>query len=82
MPSAMPLRSRADTNVHGPARGHVRAGDERRGAVQAPEAGPTADVLARHQRDAGKLDTGKDVGVADFEAMVRLADRKDRGWRD
>ncbi len=38
---------RGQRHVHGPARGDVRAGDQRRGAVQAPEAGPATGVLAR-----------------------------------
>jgi ribulose-5-phosphate 4-epimerase/fuculose-1-phosphate aldolase len=41
-----------------------------------------ADVLAVHQRDARKVQAGAGPGEADFAAMVRLVDRKDRSWRD
>ncbi|WP_156680380.1 class II aldolase/adducin family protein [Sphingomonas profundi] len=41
-----------------------------------------AEVLAVHQRDAGKLGKPGGAGEADFAAMVRLVDRKDRSWRD
>jgi ribulose-5-phosphate 4-epimerase/fuculose-1-phosphate aldolase len=40
------------------------------------------EILAVHQRDAGKVQAGAGPGEADFAAMVRLVDRKDRGWRD
>jgi ribulose-5-phosphate 4-epimerase/fuculose-1-phosphate aldolase len=40
------------------------------------------EVLATHQRDARKVQAGAGPGEADFAAMVRLVDRKDRGWRD
>ncbi len=41
-----------------------------------------ADVLAVHQRDGAKVQAPGGFGAADFAAMVRLVDRKDRSWRD
>jgi hypothetical protein len=41
-----------------------------------------AEVLAIHQRDMAKIAPPGGVGAADFNAMVRNVDRKDRSWRD
>ncbi|AGH50560.1 aldolase II superfamily protein [Sphingomonas sp. MM-1] len=41
-----------------------------------------AEVLAVHQRDQAKLVRPGMPGEAEFNALVRLVDRKDRGWRD
>lgn len=41
-----------------------------------------ADVLAVHQRDQAKLVRPGAFGEAEFNALVRLADRRDRSWRD
>jgi ribulose-5-phosphate 4-epimerase/fuculose-1-phosphate aldolase len=41
-----------------------------------------AEVLTVHQRDMAKITPPGGVGAADFNAMVRLMDRKDRSWRD
>lgn len=41
-----------------------------------------ADVLAVHQRDQAKVMATEGIGEADFKAMVRLIDRKDRSWRE
>jgi ribulose-5-phosphate 4-epimerase/fuculose-1-phosphate aldolase len=40
------------------------------------------EVLAVHQRDLSKVQLPGGPGAADFAAMVRLVDRKDRSWRD
>lgn len=40
-----------------------------------------ADVIAGHQRDLGKVAMPETFGAPDFAAMVRLVDRRDRGWR-
>jgi ribulose-5-phosphate 4-epimerase/fuculose-1-phosphate aldolase len=40
-----------------------------------------AEVLAVHQRDVGKVMSPVGAGAPDFAAMVRLVDRKDKGWR-
>lgn len=41
-----------------------------------------ADVLAVHQRDQAKLARPGAFGEAEFNALVRLVDRKDGSWRD
>ncbi|WP_380872593.1 class II aldolase [Sphingomonas sp. DBB INV C78] len=41
-----------------------------------------ADVLAIHQRDQAKLVRPGMPGEAEFKALVRLVDRKDKSWRD
>lgn len=41
-----------------------------------------ADVLAVHQRDTSKLVRPGAFGEAEFNALVRLADRRDGSWRD
>lgn len=41
-----------------------------------------ADVLAIHQRDLSQVKLPGGTGKAEFDAMVRLADRRDRSWRD
>ena len=40
------------------------------------------EVVATHQRDQAKMIPPLGFGEADFAAMVRLADRTDRSWRD
>ena len=40
------------------------------------------EVVAVHQRDIGQAQVPGGPGAADFAAMVRLVDRKDRSWRD
>lgn len=40
------------------------------------------DVLAVHQRDLSQAQAPGGPGKADFDAMVRLVDRRDRSWRD
>jgi ribulose-5-phosphate 4-epimerase/fuculose-1-phosphate aldolase len=40
------------------------------------------EVLAVHQRDAGKVASPVGLGAPDFAAMVRLVDRKDKSWRN
>ena len=40
------------------------------------------EVVAVHQRDLGKVSIPGGVGKADFDAMVRLVDRRDTSWRD
>ena len=40
------------------------------------------EVIAVHQRDLSKVQIPGGPGRADFTAMVRLADRIDRTWRD
>ena len=40
------------------------------------------DVVAVHQRDLGKVSLPGGVGKADFDAMVRLVDKRDPSWRD
>lgn len=40
------------------------------------------EVLAVHQRDLSQIQIPGGTGKADFDAMVRLVDRKDRSWRD
>lgn len=39
-------------------------------------------ILEGHRRDAGQLRQGRGMGEAEFAAIVRLVDRKDRSWRD
>lgn len=41
-----------------------------------------AEVVAVHQRDLYMVQIPGGPGKADFDAMVRLIDRTDRGWRD
>ena len=41
-----------------------------------------AGVLAVHQQDARKMHPPGGLGALDFAALVRLVDRRDRGWRD
>jgi hypothetical protein len=41
-----------------------------------------AEVIAVHQRDLAKVQAPGGMGVADFNAMVRLVDRKDKSWRE
>lgn len=41
-----------------------------------------SEVVAVHQRDLAQVQIPGGTGKADFEAMVRLVDRKDRSWRD
>ena len=50
-------------------------------AMGKPVAVP-ADVIAVHQRDAARMNAPGGPGAAEFAAMVRLVDRKDRSWRD
>jgi ribulose-5-phosphate 4-epimerase/fuculose-1-phosphate aldolase len=40
------------------------------------------EVIAVHQRDYAKAQIPGGQGFADFEAMTRLVDRIDKGWRD
>jgi ribulose-5-phosphate 4-epimerase/fuculose-1-phosphate aldolase len=40
------------------------------------------DVIAVHQRDIHMAQVPGGPGAADFAAMVRLVDRRDRSWRD
>ena len=40
------------------------------------------EVVAVHQRDLSKNQLPGGAGKADFDAMVRLVDRKDKSWRD
>ncbi len=40
------------------------------------------EVVQVHQRDLGKVSIPGGAGKADFDAMVRLVDKKDRSWRD
>jgi ribulose-5-phosphate 4-epimerase/fuculose-1-phosphate aldolase len=40
------------------------------------------DVVAVHQRDQYQTQIPGGAGKAEFDAMVRLVDRIDRGWRD
>lgn len=40
------------------------------------------EVIAIHQRDIGKAQVPGGAGKADFEAMVRRADKIDPSWRD
>ena len=40
------------------------------------------DVIAVHQRDLSAVQLPVGPGVPDFEAMVRVIDRRDRNWRD
>lgn len=40
------------------------------------------DVIAVHQRDLSAVQLPVGPGVPDFEAMVRVIDRRDRSWRD
>lgn len=40
------------------------------------------DVIAVHQRDLSQVQAPGGTGKADFDAMVRLVDRKDKSWRD
>jgi ribulose-5-phosphate 4-epimerase/fuculose-1-phosphate aldolase len=39
------------------------------------------DVVKVHQRDLGKVSLPGGAGKADFEAMVRLVDKRDTSWR-
>ncbi len=39
------------------------------------------DVVRVHQRDLGKVSLPGGAGKADFDAMVRLVDKQDTGWR-
>ncbi len=41
-----------------------------------------AEVIATHQRDLAKVALPENFGAPDFAAMVRLVDRRDRGWRN
>ncbi|MBA3896721.1 MAG: class II aldolase/adducin family protein [Sphingomonadaceae bacterium] len=41
-----------------------------------------ADVIAVHQRDISQTQLPGGPGRAEFDAMVRLVDRKDMSWRD
>lgn len=54
--------------------------------VAAAPMGPLSEipmeVLAVHQRGMKKVIPFGGLGEAEFDAMVRLADRKDRSWRD
>lgn len=40
------------------------------------------EVIAVHQRDLSAVQLPTGPGVPDFEAMVRVIDRRDRSWRD
>ena len=40
------------------------------------------EVVAVHQGDIGKVSLPGGVGRADFDAMVRLVDKRDPSWRD
>lgn len=40
------------------------------------------DVVKVHQRDLGKVSLPGGAGKADFDAMVRLVDKRDTSWRD
>ena len=40
------------------------------------------DVQQRCADDSLKVTSGPEFGLDVFEAMVRLVDRKDRGWRE
>jgi hypothetical protein len=40
------------------------------------------EVIAVHQRDLEGVQLPVGPGVPDFEAMVRLIDRKDKSWQD
>lgn len=40
------------------------------------------EVIAVHQRDLSAVQLPVGPGVPDFEAMVRVIDRRDRSWRD
>ena len=40
------------------------------------------EVIATHQRDIHQAQAPGGPGAADFAAMVRLVDRRDRSWRD
>jgi len=54
--------------------------------IQLAANGPVAPIdpaiLEGHRRDAGKMIQQGGIGDAEFAAMVRLVDRKDRSWRD
>lgn len=39
------------------------------------------EVVAVHQRDLSQIEIPGGVGKADFDAMVRLVDRRDKSWR-
>lgn len=51
------------------------------GSAGTPMAIPD-EVIAVHQRDLAGVQLPVGPGVPDFEAMVRLIDRKDKSWRD
>ena len=51
------------------------------GAAGTPVAIPP-EVIAVHQRDLSAVQLPVGPGVPDFEAMVRVIDRRDRSWRD
>lgn len=40
------------------------------------------EIVAAHQRDLSQIQIPGGTGKADFDAMVRLADRRDKSWRD
>jgi ribulose-5-phosphate 4-epimerase/fuculose-1-phosphate aldolase len=40
------------------------------------------EIVAVHQRDLYQTQIPGGAGAAEFAAMVRLVDRKDRSWRD
>jgi ribulose-5-phosphate 4-epimerase/fuculose-1-phosphate aldolase len=42
----------------------------------------SAETVATHQRDLSQARAPGGMGAADFAAMVRLVDRRDRSWRD
>lgn len=41
-----------------------------------------SEVISVHQRDLSQIEIPGGTGKADFDAMVRLLDRKDRSWRN
>lgn len=51
-------------------------------APMGPQIEISPEVIAVHQRDQKKLDLPGKFGEADFNAFLRMVDRKDRSWRD
>ena len=52
------------------------------GAALGPAIPIPPEVQRRCQADAGRVNTDPDFGRENFDALVRLVDRRDRSWRD
>jgi len=52
------------------------------GAAMGPAIEIPREIQLKCQADAARVNTDPDFGRENFDALVRLVDRQDRGWRD